>query len=368
MRTLAHSLCRTPALAVVASLAIACSSKDTKEFTNERVAGIWQWQSGPLVPGAELGDFGYLELTRSGQGTLYTKSAGGVVGCPGFIYAVLDDRTLTLQLPIIVREGDSSIQYYSYDATGDTLTVTDQPGNATIFHRATAVPAASQCGTVAAETVALTTPATSRGGLAAAGTALTYTSSDEQHWIRYDTETGATTSVAVPLAVGQYVYVQATQGDDLWLTCHCGSDQAIQRRQPSGTLVTTIDIGAAPINHTHGVQAATRDATRLWLATYAEDAATFELFKIDSDATHALEQRLPVDVHLDAVSFLGARLFAIGNFFGPVLIELDPTTGAVLATWRLPDHEYGGLAAVGDSLYAQPLDGQRLQLLKLQLH
>ena len=63
--------------ALAASLMLAACGNDSSGPSgprNDKVAGHWQYVSGPMVVGAAVDNLSYLELTASGAGTLYTNS------------------------------------------------------------------------------------------------------------------------------------------------------------------------------------------------------------------------------------------------------------------------------------------------------
>src|SRR5215472_12903973 len=113
---------------------------------NDRIAGEWQYVSGPMVSGATIDRISYLELSAAGTGTLFTRSPTGINGCGSVVFAVLSDTTVAATLSDFPDSNSSTVQFYRYALPSpDALALTDAFGNVTSFQRAAGVPASATC-------------------------------------------------------------------------------------------------------------------------------------------------------------------------------------------------------------------------------
>ncbi|HVO29634.1 MAG TPA: hypothetical protein VMV18_02820 [bacterium] len=361
-----------PAVLAIVLAAAACGGGTTKgASTNALIEGSWQFTGGTFLPGhaAEIGTLTYLDVTRSGDATLYARTPfTGILGCAGFLVAVVNESTLTAQIPPLVSEGNSGTFFFTWVRNGSELTLTDSDGNSARFQKVDAVPAAAQCGAVTTTTLTFSLPPDTGGGIGSDGTKLYWTDSTDTQWVTFDPATLSTSAIAIPITA-QYGLIRAVQGPkDFWNDCRCGANEVIQRMGTSGTAVDTIDTSAPPINMEIIIEAGTFHASHLWLAGDFYNGSVRlgpKLLKIDSEAEpDTLTASFDPDVPLQGIAFAGTRLFAVAPFLGYDLVELDPSIGTAIATWKLPaGHYYGALAVVGNTLWIEKLDDGSLLFL-----
>jgi hypothetical protein len=194
---------------------------------NDRIAGHWQYVSGPLIAGATIDRISYLDLAVEGSGALFTRSASnGINGCGSVVFAVLSDTIVAASLPDFPAQNSVATQFYRYALpSSNMLTLTDAFGNATTFQRATAIPSSVMCPPVPSATpIAIQDNQPSdRSGLASDGTTLWY-SPNSGGARALNPLTGAT-GPSVSFGTGQFQWMQAIQGSDFWITCGCGKRQ-----------------------------------------------------------------------------------------------------------------------------------------------
>ncbi|HVO29633.1 MAG TPA: hypothetical protein VMV18_02815 [bacterium] len=343
-------------LAFAAFLSTGCSGGNStvSEATSAKVAGHWQYQSGPLLNGAQLGTVTWLDADKSGAATILAKAPlHGTIGCASAVIAVLNDTVLSLQTPTVFGNVGNTT-YFLYAVTADTLTLTDADQNVTTFKKAASIPAADQC-TALTSSAVITIPAasqaTTRTSLGSDGTRLWWTNAAEDSWVPFNPVTSSAGALA---PAGNYRFVIAMQGSDFWDDCFCGGGNDLERFTSAGVLVDSFDTQVAPISHYIDIRAGTWDGSRLWIAGN-DDANQSAILKVNSDAEpDTLDSFITTDGDVTGVAFVGTKLYVTTYFLGPVLVELDPATGDALTTWRFPANfpDVYGLAAIGTKLYA----------------
>ena len=341
-------------------LAAGCSgSSGTSEPQNDKIAGHWQFVSGPMVVGASIDKINYLELTPSGAGTLYTNSLNdGINGCGSVAFAVLSDTTVAFDLPDFPDASNVATQFYQYaQPSADHLTLTDVFGNVTTFQRTASIPNSAICpsSTTASPIVF---PANqqpdSRSALGNDTSLVCYTPNATAGAISLNPTNGATGALVSFVSPGQYQYVVALQGSDFWISCWCGSNSSLQRRRNNGTLVSSFDLSAAPINRDINIYAASYDGSNLWVGGYQYSIGKNVILKLNADVSPpTVLSVINFDAPINGLAFKGGELWVLANYVGPVLINVNTTTGVAKATYKLPrGNIYRSLAILGNAFYA----------------
>lgn len=345
-------------LAVVVAAAACGGSKGSGESTNATIEGSWQYTGGTFLSqdASVIGTLTYLEFSRSGAGILFARTPfTGIVGCGDLLAAVVNQSVLTMQIPSLVNSPDEvATFYFNYVRSGNTLTLTDTLGASATFQKVDSVPATAKCGLVTTTAITLAEPATSSSGIGSDGTKLYWTDSTETQWIAFDPVALTSSATAIPFTAPAGLVRGAQGPSDLWVDCFCGANETIWRVGVSGTSMDMVDTSAAPINAMIVIRAATYGASHLWLAgdSYLGDFTGGKLEKIDSDADpNALVATFNLDLVPQGMAFRGTRLFILVSYLGNELVELDPSIGVAIATWKLPPGNLRALATVGNTLY-----------------
>jgi len=358
-------------LALTALFASACSGgSGGGESTNSRVAGHWQYQTGVLVPGADLGILTWLDIDKSGAASVFSKAPlHGTLGCAAAVVAVLNDTVLSISTPSVYGNG-GTVTYFVYAVAGDTLTLTDADQNVTTFTKAASIPAADQCTplTGIVETVLPSAAqASQRTSMSSTGGNLVFTNEAEDSYIYYNPVTSAVSSIPA----GGYRYVIANQDGDLWNDCFCGGSTDLQRWTTAGAMVDDFDTGSSPISHPLNIRAGTWDGTRLWVGGGDQNGSGGVIEKLNTNAEpDTLDTFVNVDGDVKGMAFLNGKLYLATNFVGPVLVEIDASTGTALTTYALPSkfQVIGGLAVVGGKLYMlASQDYQKYSIVELDI-
>ena len=352
------------------------------------LSGTWQYTSGDFLPDQQLGNLQSLILNSDGTGSVNSESStGNVQGCASMTYIVLSSNVLALNIgefgthahargvhhlgSAFIDDAPQTIfgggvtggtELLNFALAGDILTITDANGAvATFTHHADI---ASQCLATSLPTI-IDLPSSSaqqpqNGGqfLSSDGTDLWYSTGDQTAQAIDPSDGSAATSVSL---TNEPTTLFAIGSDgELWLDYGSGGSSLYLYSQ-DGTSVLTLDLTQAPYNLNVNIDAATVDGQTLWLyVTDESNNQAPELLSIDlSTDTPTLTNTLPFPAEFgvnSGIAFANGKLWLVGFFLTPAIVEVDPTTGAATATYSLPflpDGYYyrGGLAVIGSDFY-----------------
>ena len=145
-------------------------------------------------------------------------------------------------------------------------------------------------------------------------------------------------------------YVQATQGQTFWTICNCGSNDPL--RSALGGLMPLDEVKAGS-DFDLDVDRVAFDSTTsaLWVGAWAENTEAQQLVRIDAESEpDVLIQRFPF-VTLNALTAGNGRLWGLA--YPNNVIEIDPTAGKALRTYRIPGrvNYLTSIAVVGDRIF-----------------
>ena len=325
---------------------------------NDRIAGHWQYVSGPMVAGATIDKINYLDLAANGSGTLLTSSpTNGINGCGSLVFSVLSETIVAASLPDFPSDEGVSTQFYEYAMPSqNALTLTDAFGNVTTFQRASSIPQSATCAPAPLGSP-LVIPDNKQpsyaSGLASDASSLWY-SPNNGGALPLNPTTGTIGTLVSFTGGGQYQWVQAMQGSDFWADCYCGSNSDMQRRTSTGTLVSSFDLSAAPIHRNINIEAASYDGSNLWVGGYQYDIRKDVLLKLNANVSPpTVLAAISFDSRIQGMAFKSGHLWILTRYVGPELLDVDPATGTVRASYTLPHgFYYHGLTALNGKLYA----------------
>lgn len=330
--------------------------------------GIWQFQSGPIFSVAAGVQAQFLVLNSDGTGTLFLQhESTGVLSCGDLLHATINGSSLFLDTSAISSEseGDGNAHPFQlllfHRPDADTLELTDNEGNPSVFTRQAAVPDNLQCNR-------LTTVQTFAGlgvtpdffsGLAFDGTSLWYEEEGTGMVFPINPGTGA---LGAPIDLGsfsQFSHVHAMQGADFWTHCGCGGSQEADRRDMAGNDVDMVDTQNLDVgNEQISVRGIAYDNSNnvLWLHGFSFNDSVRRFLKINSEGVEpdVLLQKADFNVDFQSMTWDGTHLWAIARIADPqVIIKIDVSTFKAVATYLTPDPlvEWRGIAAVGSSIF-----------------
>ena len=325
---------------------------------NDRVAGHWQYVSGPMVAGANIDKINYLDLAVNGSGMLFTSSlTNGINGCGSIVFSVLSETVVAASIPDFPDDNGVATQFYEYALTSqNALTLTDAFGNATTFQRASSIPQSATCPPAPAGTPMLipdNQQPNYASGLASDAFSLWY-SPNSGGALPMNPATGVLGTLVSFTGGGQFQWVQALQGSDFWATCWCGNNSEMQRRTSAGVLVSSFDLSAAPIHRQLNIEAASYDGANLWVGGYQYDIRKDMLLKLNANVSPPVQlAAISFDAQIQGMAFKSGHLWILTRYVGPELLDVDPATGTVRASYTLPHgFYYRGLTALNGKLYA----------------
>jgi hypothetical protein len=335
------------------------------------VAGIWQVTSGNLMTG--IATLQFLVLGRDGGGAIYSESSTlHVKGTLPIVYGVPDGQTLTIWIQNL--DTSSTFSYALPDP--DTLVLTDSSSAVTTFARATTVGSAAPVDLGATTAIPLSNAQHPYlNALAGDDTGLWWTLEDDLTPLHFvpDDPTSSTTG-AFSASDVEYHIVVGVQDGDFWLDCNCGGNTVLDRWTQSGTLVTEIDLSAAPISTKVSTQSVAWDGSHLWVLGFDYTLSRMHLLELDVSSTPAtLVADLPAsdEAYVQSVVFRAGHLWSVVSFLvQEEIVELDPATGDAIETYASPaflqlQETMLGLAVENNTLYtfgALPTHTDLLQL------
>jgi hypothetical protein len=310
--------------------------------------GIWEFTGGTLFE-----DTGYaaefLVLEPDGSGRLNLSSGDGpALTCGPLRYSVGASQSLVLDdfgLALGTR-------VFGFELEGDDrLELVDAVGRRASFERASAVDPDRDCGDLVKQALHKGLPDPQQAGLVFDGTALYYGEDSENALVAVDPATG--TAGGLLRYQGNYVHAAAS-GGDFWTYCGCGeNEEAIRTNRDGDQTVDTVETGVE-LREEIGIEAIASDPVTgvLWLFGWTDESQG-RLLKVDaSGEPDVLLAAFDLDASITGLSFGGNALWAM-NSYGQTLMRIDPATGAVTATFLLPDRSanWRSIAAVDDQLF-----------------
>jgi hypothetical protein len=326
--------------------------------SNDRIAGHWQYVSGPMVAGSSIDKINYLDLAANGSGILFTSSStNGINGCGAIVFSVLSETVVAASLPDFPDDNGITTQFYEYAMSSpNALTLTDAFGDATVFQRANSIPQSAMCPSAPAG-APLVIPDNQRpgyaSGLASDAFSLWY-SPNNGGAQPINPTTGVVGTLVSFTGGGQFQWVQAMQGSDFWATCWCGGNTEMQRRTSAGALVSSFDLSVAPIHRQLDIIAASYDSANLWVGGYQYDIRKNMMLKLNANVSPpTVLAAISFDSQIQGMAFKSGHLWILTRYVGPELLDVDPATGTVRASYTLPHgFYYHGLTALNGKLYA----------------
>jgi hypothetical protein len=306
------------------------------------LAGHWQYVSGPLFSTIALDRIEALDLTTTGTGMFYEQSPEGIPGCASVAYAVLDDTVVELQLTGIALP--TLIRYALPDP--DTLELVDTYGVTTTWTRVDELPDLHCTSAVVTTRTVLAPQPAVYSALASDGSVLWY-SPETEGVIALDPTTGSLGSAIAPNPSAGFAYLSAVQGSDFWAQDSQGGGDQLALVDRTGAPVGTYFSSVTLVSSTFDTQ----DGHSLWIGTF--DGTVEQLLAPLSDPSGSqIGVTLPLHHVAVAMTFANGSLWMIMDYAGRSLVEVDPTTGAIVETYHLPFGVYSGLAELGGTLYA----------------
>lgn len=317
------------------------------------IAGDWQYVSGPIFqhPGTYPLDLAvdYLSFAKDGTGTVFGSLPSGVHGCAGVLFSVINKSTVAIDAPEI-DDGSRLFRWSKPD--GNTLVLTDDLGNESTFTLAASIPAASQCAVQAAATsFDLAKTPGYQSGLAFDGANLFYRDDSGPQMAAVSAANGS--SIATYPISAQWRNPQAYQTGGFWMGCACGGDDSLQKRSSADALLDTLNISDLALSGSFG-GVATDGATDLYIGTFLSGPTGGpHLLHVDTTATGTVLSNVAVDVLYSSLATdASGHLWGVATAWGPILAEIDETTGTPLQQFDLPpDSDWRGMAFANGSLY-----------------
>jgi hypothetical protein len=327
-------------------------------------AGIWEFTGGNLYEDYSL-EAEYLVLDPDGSGRVNLSGGDGpVLSCGTLRYSVGAGQSLVVDDFGFLL----GTRVFGYELEGDsTLKLVDAVGRTASFERASAVDPEKECGKLVEQKLFKALPDPNQpSGLVFDGNDLYYNEDGGSYLVPIDPVTGAP-GTRLPFDGGN-VHAAAPVGD-FWTHCACGGNGEAMRVTRNGQTVDTIQTWIE-LGEGIGIEAiASEPATGVvWLFGWTEDDQG-RLLKVDaSGEPDVLLEAFDLDASITGMSFGGNALWAL-DWNGPSVLRIDPATGAVNATFLLPDRyaSWRSIAAVGRTLFVagEHLDDGALLMLDM---
>lgn len=324
-------------------------------------SGNWRAVSGAEVFGTAF-PATYLQLPEAvgGHGRLLGAHAStGILSCLGLSYAAVNDGAMVYSLEggfgMVLAASELLLVEQPDD---DTLVLTTPTAHSQTFERVATIPSSAFCelGETAVSVADLGLSYYSSADLESDGVSLWAVDGDDELLYEIDAATGV---VGAGIDVGgfsQFSYPLAVQDGDFWLHCHCGGNQSVERRSVAGILIDEVDTDL-DLGQRMGIDTGALDGDGLlWLHGYISGEG-FRLYGVDTSVDPpVLLHDLPFDVMLSGMTFADGALWALTADSGQSVIRIDPSSGLVTRTIKLPApegtyHRYVGLAAHGEGFY-----------------
>ncbi|MDX2086454.1 MAG: hypothetical protein SFX73_01335 [Kofleriaceae bacterium] len=329
------------------------AAPDASPTAAARLAGTWAATSGAAFK--NIGELRFAVFTAEGAGSLYVRSSSGIKAELPALYALLDERVLTIAT---TRDGGDQSEFFRYAFPDDnTLELTNIVGETQRLTRADAI------GDAAPKTLTLRTYDLEEqykpqywSGLVGDATGLWF--SFEGGYRHFVPENPAeSTTRAYAGTTGQYEYISAIEGTAFWLTCGCGNNAYMSRYNEAWSQTGGFDLGDEPISTLLSISGAFWDGTHLWVGGYSYTHTDQRLLKLDVSSSASVVQTIELETpSMAGFVFKEGHLFAISYFLDEqTIVELDPVTGAVVETYALPEDlrtsQIRGLGVYGGEVY-----------------
>lgn len=333
-----------------------------------RLDGAWQATAGDQVFGFGADyPLAYVRFdgTGSGTGTLYgAEPDSHVLACGDTVFAATTDDTVILYNGDFL--GTVVLRYRLPD--DDTLVLTSDAGVSQTLTRVDAVPSSAACGraSVAQSLTALPLALAYQSNLLVSGGTLQVAGDDRKVY----PVSAASGALGAPIdLVSQWSHAIALQSGDYWGHCWCGSASSVQRIQPGGTSVDTIDTGT-DLGVQLQVYTGAWDGSRLWLAGWGDDSR-YHLLKVDANAEpDVLDSDFTFGAGgLRGLTYHDGALWGVVYALGYKLVRIDPATGLATRTVALPAEPsgagYAGVAWLGSDTWLLADTGSTFALYRI---
>lgn len=345
------------ATTIAVGAAVGCGGHSaSKSDDNGRAAGHWQLTGATTFASYE--GITFLDLSKDGSGLLLSKEPVlGAVGCGHLVFAVLNDKVLSIEFP------GGSVTYYQYKRSGSTLTLTDAFGGVTTFSSVPSIPANETCTALPAATP-IYFPADSHpylgygGTIAGDGTRIwfgRYAQNDASWFDVANMTTGGSY-----LSATQFHWAETAQNGTLWTECNCGSGIDVERLDTAGNLIDTLTFTDVGIGLDFSQNAISFDGTDLWATGGMNTGTQAPMWlKIDSGADpNLLLSSGLLPTYSDGMIARNGHLLVLQRLVGSTLVEIDPSNGTVVKSYLMPPGRqyWQTLTVANGTVYSQSAD------------
>jgi len=340
---------------LAAMLFASCSDDGNNAQDNQQLVGNWQPGEGdlfPFLPGVESV---VLQLRDDSTGELvFREPESGALACLDLIYAELSDEAVFIDLEVYDEVSAFQPKNFAFAVDGNELTLTDNVGRSQTFTKLEALPAGAECQAFSEVVASDALEADPRGdtGLVSDGSSLWF-GADAQPNDQLMPYVLATSSLGVPIDLPSGVAeVQAYDGTLLWF--HTGVGYIASGRNFADVEIDTIDTDL-DLGHRLSIHAMAWDGTDLWFSGESDASGERELLQVDI-STKTIVNRYDFTIELSALTWDGTHFWGILSGSPSPLVQIDPDTRQVVATYEIPGYgqlfnRYLGLAAVDGDLY-----------------
>lgn len=340
---------------LTATLFASCSDDGNNGQVNQQLVGNWQPGEGDLFPFFPGVESVVLQLRDDSTGELVLRDPeSGALACLDLIYAELSDEAVFIDLEVYDEVSAFQPKNFAFAVDGNELTLTDNVGRSQTFTKLEAVPAGAECQAFS-EVVAsdaLEADPLSETGLVSDGSSLWF-GADDQPSDKLMPYVIAAGRLGVPIDLPSNVAeVQAYDGTLLWF--HTGVGYIASGRNFADVEIDTIDTDL-DLGHRLSIRAMAWDGTHLWFSGQSNATGERELLQVDI-GTKTLVNRYDFPLELSALTWDGTQFWGILSGSPSPLLQIDPDTRQVVATYEIPGYgqlfnRYLGLAAVDGALY-----------------
>lgn len=342
-------------VSMAAMIFAGCSDDGNDAQSSQQLVGSWQPGEGSLFwffPGVESL---VLQLRDDSTGELvFQEPQSGALACLDLIYAPLSDDAVFIDIEVFDEVSAFQPKNFAFVVEGDALTLTDNLGRSQTFTKLEAIPAGAECSAFSemALSAELDVDPLSDTGLAWDGTSLWFGADGglDDQLVPYVVATG---SLGVPIDLPSNVAdVHAYDGTLLWF--RTGVGYVASQRNFADVEIDSIDTDL-DLGHRLSITAMAWDGTDLWLAGESNTSGERQLLQVDAD-TKTLVNQHDFPLELNALAWDGTHFWGILPESPSPLVQIDPDTWQVVATYEIPGYgqlltRYLGIAAVGEDLY-----------------
>jgi hypothetical protein len=328
---------------------------------NEGVAGVWRLSDGDSVHGFDTEDLKYLQFNSDGTGMLVYEHEFGLLANPEFLYAVINEDTISIDFPWNTMVMFSANLYMYTRSDSGALEVSDAHGNTLRFTSESAIPDSMIMEEVEGFTdyPDLEIEPDSPSGLVYDGTLLWFEEDYTRTVYPFDPVRGtldSDPSAGRELSfAGQYTHIKSYQGASFWTTCHCGANEEAARvNEMNGSEIDRIDTDG-DLGDPMSVSALAWDGTHLWVEGRRDADNKNSLYKVDANAEPDLLIAIYESINLNALAFDGTDFWGLSFYHGSKLVRFELTASriSVLASYEIPDStiNWNGLEVVGNDIF-----------------